>query len=208
MARQDSSGLWPSNAKDWIALLGGLVGLVGGVAGLASALRPPKITAAHMDHVGVVVSTDRTTHKIHLPLVLTNVAKKPGAITLLALSMRPLGEGVAHEYEWGLFWKEDSQGNRTAERRPAPIPMPGYTCVERSVQFDSRQPVQWTFQSYQFTLTVRVGRRVRRKRVSTFYTRPSQQRIHAWYQGTPLQPAWVDDIPIFGTPGDIPEGGV
>ena len=200
-----SSMEWFPYAKDWITVVGVFVGLVGGIMGMWSVLRPPKIVAAHMDHLGVVVEVDRTTHKLHLPLVLANLAKKPGAITLLALSMRPVDHGAAHTFEWGLFWKEDPQGNRIAERRPAPIPVPGYTSVERSVQFDSRQQIPWTAQTYKFTLQVRVGRSIR---LSYFYTRPSEQRLKSWYQGAPLQNPWVDDLPVFRTTRDVPKEGV
>src|SRR6476660_2140812 len=47
-----------ANLKDAVAIVGGVVGLVGGLMGMWSALHPPKITVAHTDHIGVVVSAD------------------------------------------------------------------------------------------------------------------------------------------------------
>src|SRR6266571_42355 len=122
-----------ASVKEIIAVVGGIVGLIGGVMGIWSALRPPKIQVAHTDHIGVVVSPDGVTSKIHLPLVFSNLAKKPGVVTLLRLLIRPMGDSEHAEYEWGLFWKESLDGSRSPERKPSPVPVPGFTCVERNL---------------------------------------------------------------------------
>jgi len=199
---------WISSIGGIIGLIGGVVGSIGGIVGLWSALRPPKIGAAHMDRLGVVISTNRTTSEVHLPLVLSNFAKKPGVVTFLRLSMRPIEGGQTHEYKWGLFWQEDAQGNRTPDRRPAPVPVPGYTCAQLYIQFENAKTVQWKPQPYEFTLNVRIGRQRETNEISRFYTRPSKDRCNRWYQGSALPQATVDDIPIFQDPDDVPMNGV
>ncbi len=199
---------WLANAKNIVAFVGGIVGLVGGVMGIWSALRPPKIDVAHTDHIGVVVSPDGTTSRVHLPLVFSNLAKKPGVVTLLRLLMRPVGGGEGHEYEWGLFWKEGPDGARSRERRPSPVPVPGFTCVERNLQFDCPSSVTWKPQLYEFELHVRVGRGRTTKQVSRFYSRPSKERCALWYSKPKRAEHWVDDLSTFTESSQVPEGGV
>jgi hypothetical protein len=207
-AVQPQTGILQKEARVWIPLAGAFVGMIGGIAGLVSALRPPKIVAAHTDHLGIVVSQDRSTSELHLPLVLSNTAKKPGVVTSLLLSVRPVNGTSSYLYEWAVFWKEDGQGKRVRERQRSPIPIPGYTCIERNVGFACANGMVWKSQTYQCELTVKVGRGRARKRVSRFYARPSEARCKAWYEGQPLASSVVDDLPIFSKEGGVPADGL
>ncbi len=207
-----ASTWWPSDVQGWIALVGGIVGLVGGVTGIVSAFRPPKISVAHMDHIGIVVSRDPhtnqgSTQKVHLPLVLSNLAKKPGVVTSMALAMRECGRKEWRRYNWSLFWTETPDGQRSRERGPSAIPIPGYACVERNIQFDAEQPIRWEPQLYEFRLLVWVGRGRRLRQVSTFYARPDKKRCDGWYGIQTSIGPMVDDLPTFLERSDVPKAG-
>jgi hypothetical protein len=188
--------------RDWVAIGGGVVGFIGGAIGIYSALRPPKISASHTDHIGVVVSTSGTTPSLHLPLVISNHAKNPGVVTLLQLFVRPVeGEEVV-EFEWGLFWKEEAIG-RTPEKSRSPIPVPGYTCVERNIQFNSKNNIRFEPVIYEFELHVRVGRRRKVKTVSRFYARPSEAQCKWWYTGPYAAGPLFDELNTYKDKNDL-----
>ena len=144
---------------DWISLLGGILGIVGGMSGLYAAWRPVKLSVDHLDHMCVVYHNNGTTPAIHLPVVITNGTRKPGVITLLALSIK--GDKTAEPIvcNWDQFWTEDNVGDRVFERRPSPIPVPGFASVERNVQFSVPESWKWKPDVYKicFDTTIAIG---------------------------------------------------
>jgi len=191
-----------SNARDIVAVGGGIVGLIGGIIGIVSALRPPKIVVAHTDHLGVVASTAGLTPSVQLPLVFSNHAKKPGVVTSLKIKVRPIDDKKATEYLWGIFWKDDPSGNRIPERKASPIPIQGFTCVERNVQFDRIEFMEWEPRIYEIELHIKVGRKIASKKVSRFYVKPSSQKCALWKDNRFT--TRVDFIPTYLTVDDIP----
>jgi hypothetical protein len=142
-----------------------------------------------------------------LPLVISNLAKKPGAVTLLELHVKKVDDNKETEFVWGLFWKESPSGARTPERRPSPIAIPGFTSVERNVQFDSLESIEWKPCLYELKLHVRVGRKRSKKEVSKFYLQLSDDHCSKWYRKPFSKGPWVDDIPTYRDSDKVPASG-
>jgi hypothetical protein len=190
--------------KDLVAIVGGVVGLIGGLVGLWSTYRPLKIAVSHLDYIGIVISANGTTWNVHLPVVFTNLAKVPGVITLIRLVIKPEGHEDIYQLDWGVFWKEDSELQRKIERTSAPIPIPGFTCVERSIQFNSDKQIKWEPRTYEVELQVRTDRNKSLKVKSKFYFRPSSGQVANWYRSESHSSNWVEDTPIYLNLSDIP----
>ena len=169
--------------------------------------RPLKVTVSHLDYLGIVVSADGTTWKIHLPVVISNLAKVPGVITLMRLIVRSDGTSEVYQLDWGVFWKEDSQLQRTIDRTSSPIPVPSLTCVERSIQFNCDRRISWEPRLYEIELQVRTNKSRTAKTVSKFYLRPSDSRCGQWYKSNTYQSDRVEDIPIYFDRIDVPSDG-
>lgn len=193
--------------KDIVSIIGGIVGLISGLTVLWSTYRPLKVTVSHLDYLGIVVSADRTTWKIHLPVVISNLAKVPGVITLMRLVVRYQGNQEIYRLDWSVFWKEDSTLQRMIDRASSPIPVPGFTCVERSVQFNCDRPMKWEPTLYEIELQVRTNRSKKLKTVSKFYLQPSNDRCRHWYTTNTHQRDRVEDIPVYLNPVDVPSDG-
>lgn len=190
-----------------VGVAGGLVGLVGGLFAIFSRFQPARIVVTHRNRLGVVVSVDGTTSKVHLPLVFTNVSKKPGVVRDLQLQMRRPDGSEVRTYRWGLTWRETDDGDRVPDHNPAAIPVPGLAGVERNLQFDSSDRITWQPTTYEFCLDVWQGARRRSRRVARFYARPSAQRIGRWYSGPHPTGPWVDDFDTFEDRSDVPPEG-
>lgn len=191
--------------KDTVVIIGGIVGLIGGLAGLWSTYRPLKVTVSHLDYLGIVISANGTTWKVHLPVVISNLAKVPGVITLIRLVVKPVEKNEIYKLDWGVFWKEDSQLKRTIDRTSSPIPVPGFTCVERSIQFECDRPIQWESRLYKIELQVRTNRSRKLKTVSDFFFHPSTDHCSQWYGSNSFQGDTVVNVPIYLIRSDIPE---
>jgi len=140
-----------------------------------------------------------------LPLVFSNHAKKPGVVTLLKIIVKPIKDNDYTEFEWGIFWKDDPSGNRLPERKASPIPIPGFTCVERNVQFDRIKFMEWEPKIYEIALHIRIGRTYSTKRVSKFYVFPSKERCERWKDNRHITK--VDFIPTYLSIEEIPCDG-
>ncbi|MDL1985384.1 MAG: hypothetical protein LWX54_14590 [Deltaproteobacteria bacterium] len=198
----ESSQWWPDTVKDWVLLIGGIVGFLGGLTGMWSAYRPSKIVASYLDHIGIVVShIAKDKSKIHLPLVFVNLAKKPGVVTSLKLHMCIVDTKQTHIYKCGLFWKEQSPKGRFPERTSAPIPVPGFACVERNVEFQAEEHIEWRPQVYEFKLLVTKGRKRISKSVSKFYAKPTEKDCSI-LNSTQSAPQ-IYNIPIFSRQTEV-----
>ena len=191
---------------DITALVGGLVGLVGGLTGLWSALRPPRMEVAHLDRLGFVVGPDKELSKAHLPLVVSNQARKPGVITGMGLTFEGVESHDTHEFSWALFWNQDFACPRKPDSYASPIPVPGFTSAERNIEFHSRPSVKWRPETYKCSLSIRVGRKQDYRIASVFYIRLSEKRATTWNAGCGNSRR-VDDIPIFMGSKDPPQEG-
>ncbi len=179
--------------------------MIGGLAGLWATYRPLKVTVSHLDYLGIVISANGTTWKVHLPVVISNLAKVPGVITLMRLVVIPVGKNEVYTLDWGVFWKEDSQLKRTIDRTSSPIPVPGFTCVERSIQFNCNKPIKWEPRLYNIELQVRTNRSRKLKTVSGFFLHPSDSQCSNWYKSNSYPSDRVEDIPIYMNRADVPE---
>jgi len=190
-----------------IGIIGGALGIFGGIAGLFARYRAPRLSIAYTDFIGIVLSHDRTTSKIHLPVTIANGSNKPGVITHMTVRVVALAEGTESEFNWGLFWREHEDGGRSPERRPTPIPIPALSAAERSIQFEAKAPVKFIPQTYRGNLEIRAGRARITKRVSNFYFRPSEARCKSWYTGPRLSGPTVEMLPLYREPKEVPAGG-
>lgn len=194
--------------RDVVAVVGGLAGIIGGSAGMIARYRAPKLDVSYTDFIGVVISKERTTPKLHLPLCLSNMSNKPGVITHVSLHAQPVNGGERHKFEWDLFWIDDAEGGkRSPEKQPVPIPIPALSGTERNIQFGCSNTVTWRPDLYQFELEIRAGRGRKSKQMSSFYFRLSRSRCDSWYEGPRLQIPGVDQIPIYSSVDLVPELG-
>ena len=192
---------------DWVKLLGGIVGLVGGLAGFISWLAPPRLLISRTDYLGVVNTRDRSTPNVHLPIVITNLSKKPAVITFARLLVKNTETGQENTFDWSLFWRVNAHGLREAERRSSPIPIQGLTNVERNIEFGSNNTMQWQEHLYEITLELRAGRMRKLRSTHRFYTKPSHEHCDMWYNvGVPNNPQ-VYDLAIFDSKGQVPTEG-
>jgi hypothetical protein len=187
---------WPT---ELIGILGGIVGFVGGLTALISVLRPPKIIVSHMDHIGILVFEEGPAHlpheerttltRFYLPIVLSNIAKKPGVITSLELRVRSEREDREYSFSWNTICREDAEGQPKPDKKPAPIPVPGFSCVERIIEFGSVEYIRWESKVYEFELLVEMGKNRILKSGSKFYFCPYLTQVWIW-----------NDIPDNTTP--------
>ena len=159
------------------------------------------------DHIGIVVTNERTTLNLHLPIVVTNMSKKPGVITLAQIIAIDTETQERKIFEWSLFWRFSENGSRESERRSAPIPVAGLTNIERNIQFACTDDVQWQPHLYEFTLELHFGKTLFIKKRDKFYTKPSADHCNKWYKiGSPANPE-VHDLAIYPSKAEVPKEG-
>jgi hypothetical protein len=188
--------------KDWFAIVGGLAGLIAAAIGFMSTFKPLDIEIAHMDYVDLVINSDGTISKLHLPIVVTNLSKRPGAISSMKLSAK-LPNGIWHRFMWEVFWREDAIQMRTIERSVVPIPLQPFSCAEKSIGFLSKEPMRLEPGLYEFELEVVLYRGGPLKKVGRFFAQPTQERCKIISQGHKNEINYVGRISISAYQSDL-----
>ena len=190
--------------SEWIGAIVGVGALLGGVAKAISFVRPPKIIVSAPERIGVVISVSGTTPSIHLPLIISNRAKRETIVTLLSLNVRSENSSEKYNFEWRLMWTQDNYGNRLPAKDAIPIPISGLSSVEANIQFDSNDMVKWKPQPYEVTLCYKIEAKRKAKEGLRFFIHPIEARCKVWYAGPYAAGPWVDNLPIYLKRKDIP----
>jgi hypothetical protein len=168
--------------KDWFAIVGGGAGLIAGAITFISTFKPLDVEIAHLDYIGLVVAQDGTISKLHLPLVIANLSKRPGAISSMMLSAR-IPNGRWHRFKWEVFWREDQNMQRSIERYVVPVPLQPFSCAEKSIGFLSLEPMRLEPALYEFELAAVLYRGGPLKKVARFFAQPTQEFCKAISEG-------------------------
>jgi hypothetical protein len=187
-----------------IVVVSGATALLGGIYKVISLFRPPKIVVTAPGDIGIVVSVSGTTPSIHMPLVISNRAKKEGIVTHLSLEIGSVKDGCQYNFGWGLIWAQDNRGNRVPEKGANPIPVPGHSSVEKNIGFDSKDTIKWEPKLYEVKLYIGINDKPKAKEALKFFIHPIEDKCKAWYSGPYADRPWVDNIPIFRERKNVP----
>lgn len=181
----------------YIGAISSAFAIFGGLAKAISYFRRTKISVTAPSYIGIVVSVSGTTPSIHLPLIISNNGRKEGIVTNMSLLFNRINGDNNYNYEWKLIWKQDDRGNRVPEKEAIPIPVPGLSSVERNIQFDSNDDINWISEIYEGNLYVSIKGKRNATKAFSFFIRPKENRCKVWYSGPYAAGAWIDNIPTY-----------
>jgi hypothetical protein len=188
--------------KDWFAIVGGGAGLIAGVITFISTYKPLKVEIAHLDSIGLVIEKNGTIVKLHLPIVVTNLSKQPGAISSMRLSAK-LPNGKSYRFMWEVFWRENEHMLRIIDRSVVPIPLQPFNCVEKSIGFVSEEPMKLEPGLYEFELEAVLFRGGAFKKVAKFFAQPTRETCNKLSLGHNHNMSYVEHIPISAYEADL-----